>query len=181
MHTPLAQTGRDYRQRKCSAAAAAPHLCRADCLAELARNAALLACGVPAQGVLATKAVADGSLLKGVVDLHGVRRQRVGNSKCRRWWEGSLGRLGHAAGPLGLQGEQQFNVTGHLAADCCSVAGSESNVAWRNNRMLLHGMLLRRSWAACTPPSAHPSNCTVLCRPLLNCCNQMLLLLLLLL
>lgn len=45
------------------------HLCWADCLAELAGNAALLACWVAAQHVLATEAGADGALLKGVVDL----------------------------------------------------------------------------------------------------------------
>jgi hypothetical protein len=46
-----------------------PHLCWADCLAELAGDAALLARWVAAQHVLATEAGADGALLKGVVDL----------------------------------------------------------------------------------------------------------------
>lgn len=46
-----------------------PHLCWADCLAQLAGNAALLARGVAAQGVLAAEAWADGTLLEGVVDL----------------------------------------------------------------------------------------------------------------
>lgn len=47
------------------------HLCWADCLTELARDAALLACGVAAQDVLTPESGADGALLKGVVDLGG--------------------------------------------------------------------------------------------------------------
>jgi hypothetical protein len=58
------------------ACCSAPHLCWADCLAELARDAALLPGGVPAQHVLAAEAVADGSLLKGVVDLQ-EKKKRV--------------------------------------------------------------------------------------------------------
>jgi hypothetical protein len=48
-------------------------LCRTDGFAELTSDAALLAGGVSAEGVLATEARADGSLLEGVVDL---RRRR---------------------------------------------------------------------------------------------------------
>lgn len=45
------------------------YLCWADCLAKLASDAALLACWVAAQDVLTPETWADGSLLKGVVDL----------------------------------------------------------------------------------------------------------------
>lgn len=40
------------------------------CLAQLASNAALLASGIAAQGVLTTEAWAEGTLLKWVHDLH---------------------------------------------------------------------------------------------------------------
>jgi hypothetical protein len=61
------------------------HLCGAHSLTELACDAALLSCGVAAQDVLATEAWADGSLLKGVVDL-----REVGGwvGRDRRQWQG---------------------------------------------------------------------------------------------
>ena len=45
---------------------------RADCLAELARDAALFAGRIPAQRVLSAEAGADGALLHGVVEGNGL-------------------------------------------------------------------------------------------------------------
>ena len=65
------------------------HLSWADGLAELARDAPLLAAGVAAQRVLAAEARAEGALLEGVVDGHLAipQQEQVNRLTCVLYWK----------------------------------------------------------------------------------------------